>query len=160
MGLFSTKSKKLEIVAPLSGKVVPITETPDNMFSGKVLGDGIAVIPSGGEVVSPVPGMIVNVAHSLHAVCIRSDAGAEVLVHLGVDTVDLEGKGFTCYVRAGQHVEAGEKLMEMDLDFIASRGLSTVSPCIVTNLDEVKDLKMQYGDAAAGKTAVMTYRQS
>lgn len=160
MALFGTKSRKLEIMAPLSGRVVPITETPDGVFSGKVLGDGVAVIPDSGEVVSPVSGTIVNVAHSLHAICVRSDAGAEILVHLGVDTVDLEGAGFTCHTRAGQHVEAGEKLMEMDLDFIRSKGLSTVSPCIVTNVDEVKDLEMQYGDAAAGKTAVMTYRQA
>lgn len=158
MGLFGTRSRKLEIMAPLSGRVVPITETPDDVFSGKVLGDGIAVIPSGGEVDSPVSGKIVNIAHSFHALCILSDDGAEILVHLGVDTVNLEGEGFTCYVKEGQHVEAGEKLMKMDLDFIKSKGLSTVSPCIVTNLDQVKDLEMRYGDAVAGKTAVMVYK--
>nr|WP_319489281.1 PTS glucose transporter subunit IIA [uncultured Caproiciproducens sp.] len=157
MRLFGIKSKKTEIMAPLNGKVVPITETPDDVFAGKVLGDGVAIIPCSSEVVSPVSGVIVNIAHSLHAICVLSDDGAEVLIHLGVDTVNLEGEGFACHVRAGQHVKAGETLMKMDLDFIKSKGLNTISPCIITNPDKVKDVKMQYGNAIAGKTAIMIY---
>ncbi|MVB11800.1 PTS system glucose-specific EIIA component [Caprobacter fermentans] len=158
MGLFGTRFRKLKMMAPLSGKVVPITEAPDSVFSNKVLGDGVAVIPSSGKVLSPVSGTIVQIAHSLHAICLEGDDGAEILIHLGIDTVSLEGKGFTCCVREGQHVVAGEELMEMDLELIKTKGLSTVSPCIITNLDRMKDLSMKYGDAVAGETVVMTYK--
>jgi glucose-specific phosphotransferase system IIA component len=155
MKLFGHKESRM--LAPLNGKIVPITETPDSVFSGKVLGDGVAVVPDGKEVFSPVSGTVVNIAHSFHALCIEADDHAEVLLHLGMDTVELNGEGFTCYVKEGQHVNAGQKLMDMDLDLIKGKGYSTVSPCIITNMDQVKKLKPTFGDAEAGKTVMMTY---
>lgn len=159
MGLFGKKNKKYEILAPMSGKAVSITETPDDVFSGKILGDGVTILPENGEVVAPVDGTVVNIAHSYHALCIEGDAGAEVLVHLGIDTVELDGKGFTCHVKQGEHVKAGQKLMDMDLDFIREKGYNTSSPCIVTNGDEVKNLTAQTGAAQAGKTVVIQYEK-
>ncbi len=159
MGLFSRKDKTAKIVAQQNGKAVSITEVPDPVFSGKVLGDGVGIIPSNGEVVAPVSGTVAQVAHTKHAIGIESDDGLEVLVHLGVDTVKLDGQGFTCYVEVGQHVNAGDKLMDIDLDFIQSQGLSTVSPCIITNLDAAKNLKIFSGDVVAGETVVMTYEK-
>ena len=130
---------------------------PDSVFSGKVLGDGVGIIPSENEVLAPVSGTVVQVADTLHAVCLESDDGLEVLIHLGLDTVKLKGKGFTCHVKAGQHVSAGDLLMEMDLTQIGQAGYNAVTPCIVTNLDQVKRLSMFSGDAVAGKTVVMEY---
>lgn len=159
MGLFSRKDKGIKILAQQSGKAIPITEVPDPVFSGKVLGDGVGIVPSNGEVVAPVSGTIAQVAHTKHAIGIESDDGLEILVHLGIDTVKLEGEGFTCHVEVGQHVNAGDKLMDMDLDFIQSKGLSTISPCIITNLDAVKSVEMLPGDVKAGETPVMSYKK-
>ncbi|NLJ32099.1 MAG: PTS glucose transporter subunit IIA [Clostridiales bacterium] len=159
MGFFTRKDKTEKILAPQSGKAVSITEVPDPVFSGKVIGDGVGIQPNSGEVFAPVSGTVVQVAHTLHAIGLESDDGVEVLVHLGIDTVKLKGEGFTCHVKEGQHVNAGDKLMDMDLDLIADRGFSTVSPCIITNLDSVKDLQIFPGDAVAGETAVITYRK-
>lgn len=159
MGLFTRKNKLLQILAPQSGKAVAITEVPDPVFSGKVLGDGVAIQPESGEVLAPVSGTVAQVAHTLHAVGIESDDGLEVLVHLGIDTVKLKGEGFTCHVKEGQHVEAGDKLMDMDLALIESKGFSTISPCIVTNLDAVKNFSAIPGTVTAGKTVVMTYQK-
>ncbi|QEY34855.1 PTS glucose transporter subunit IIA [Caproiciproducens galactitolivorans] len=159
MGLFTRKKKKFEILAPLTGKAVPVSETPDSVFSGKVLGDGVTILPENGEVVAPVAGKVVNIAHSYHALCIEGDDGAEVLIHLGINTVELKGKGFCCHIKQGDHVQAGQKLMNMDLEFIKEQGYSTASPCIVTNLTDLKNLSLQTGDAKAGETVVVQYEK-
>ena len=101
------KGKQLEIAAPLTGKVIPVTEVPDPVFAEKVLGDGIAVDPTEGTVYSPVDGTIFQIAHTFHAMGIESDDGLEILVHLGIDTVKLEGKGFQSFVEVGQKVKKG-----------------------------------------------------
>ncbi|HEX3038935.1 MAG TPA: PTS glucose transporter subunit IIA [Caproiciproducens sp.] len=157
MGLFTKEKTKL--LAQQTGKAVAITDVPDPVFAEKVLGDGIAIIPSGSEVYSPAAGTVVQIPHTLHAVCIEGDDGVEVLVHLGIDTVKLNGEGFTCHVEVGQHVEAGEKLMDMDIAAIEAKGYKTISPCIVTNMDSVKSIDFQLGNVAGGQTAVITYRK-
>ena len=134
------KGKQLEIAAPLTGKVIPVTEVPDPVFAEKVLGDGIAVDPTEGTVYSPVDGTIFQIAHTFHAMGIESDDGLEILVHLGIDTVKLEGKGFQSFVEVGQKVKKGDKIMEMDIGFIREQGLSPMSPCIITNLDAIKSM--------------------
>ena len=103
------KGKQLEIAAPLTGKVIPVTEVPDPVFAEKVLGDGIAVDPTEGTVYSPVDGTIFQIAHTFHAMGIESDDGLEILVHLGIDTVKLEGKGFQSFVEVGQKVKKDRK---------------------------------------------------
>ena len=158
MGLFSRKDKTMKILAPQTGKAVPVSEVPDPVFSGKVLGDGVGILPTEGGVYAPVSGTVVQVAETFHAVGIESDDGLEVLVHLGIDTVKLKGEGFTCHVKEGQHVSAGDKLIDMDLAFIESKGLSTVSPCIITNVDNA-NLAVLPGEVTAGETAVMTYEK-
>lgn len=158
MSLFR-RNKKHEILAPMSGKILPITETPDDVFSGKVLGDGVTILPESGRVVAPISGTVVNVAHSYHALCIQGDDGAEVLVHLGIDTVELEGKGFVCHIRQGDHVNVGQLLMDVDLEYVRGKGYQTHSPCIVTNLDELKNLSPKTGDAQAGQTVILRYEK-
>ena len=153
------KGKQLEIAAPLTGKVIPVTEVPDPVFAEKVLGDGIAVDPTEGTVYSPVDGTIFQIAHTFHAMGIESDAGLEILVHLGIDTVKLEGKGFQSFVEVGQKVKKGDKIMEMDIGFIREQGLSPMSPCIITNLDAIKSMTACPGPAEGGRTAAITYKK-
>ena len=153
------KGKQLEIAAPLTGKVIPVTEVPDPVFAEKVLGDGIAVDPTEGTVYSPVDGTIFQIAHTFHAMGIESDDGLEILVHLGIDTVKLEGKGFQSFVEVGQKVKKGDKIMEMDIGFIRGQGLSPMSPCIITNLDAIKSMTACPGPAEGGRTAAITYKK-
>lgn len=153
------KGKQLEIAAPLTGKVIPVTEVPDPVFAEKVLGDGIAVDPTEGTVYSPVDGTIFQIAHTFHAMGIESDDGLEILVHLGIDTVKLEGKGFQSFVEVGQKVKKGDKIMEMDIGFIRDQGLSPMSPCIITNLDAIKSMTACPGPAEGGRTAAITYKK-
>ena len=160
MGLFSKSKQWLELLSPMTGKVIPVEQCPDAVFAGKVLGDGVAVIPTDGRVYAPVDGKVVQVAHSLHAFCIVSDDGLEVLIHLGMDTVKLDGKGFPCHIAVGQQVHRGELVMEMDLPFIMDQGIPTVSPCIITNLEMIHNLKPLPGNATGGKTTVLTYQLS
>mgnify|MGYP000557962356 FL=1 len=153
------KGKQLEIAAPLTGKVIPVTEVPDPVFAEKVLGDGIAVDPTEGTVYSPVDGTIFQIAHTFHAMGIESDDGLEILVHLGIDTVKLEGKGFQSFVEVGQKVKKGDKIMEMDIGFIREQGLSPMSPCIIPNLDAIKSMTACPGPAEGGRTAAITYKK-
>ena len=157
MSLFRNKKCKHIVLAPQTGKIIPITEVPDKVFSGKVLGDGVGIVPVGNKVVAPVDGTVVQVAETLHAVCMQGDDGAEIIIHLGIDTVELKGKGFTCHVESGQHVSAGDLLMDMDISFIKSAGYNVITPCIITNMDKIKNISMKSGNAEAGITTVIEY---
>nr|WP_300142109.1 glucose PTS transporter subunit IIA [Propionicimonas sp.] len=121
------------VVAPVAGTVVPITEVADKVFASKALGEGVGIVPSDGHVVAPVAGVLVTVPASGHAFGIRTDDGVEVLVHVGIDTVRLEGEGFDVDVAAGQRVEAGDLLAKVDLDAVKAAGYDTTTVVVVTN---------------------------
>lgn len=121
------------IVAPISGRVIPMEEVSDPIFAGKGMGEGCAIVPAEGRLVSPVNGTVSLVAQTGHAVGLVSDGGAEILIHVGIDTVDLKGAPFTVHVTAGERVSAGQLLMDVDLDQIRAAGLSTEIPIIITN---------------------------
>lgn len=122
-------------VSPIDGKILSISEVPDDVFSQKILGDGFAIEPSNGDVFSPVDGKISTVLESKHAVGLISNSGLEIIVHFGIDTVKLSGKGFESFVKEGDDVKAGDKLMKADIDFIKSQGLSIITPVVFTNLE-------------------------
>ncbi len=124
------------IISPLTGTIVALEDIPDNVFSQKMMGDGMAVQPTDGQVVSPVDGTIVEVFPTSHAILLRSDTQAEFLIHMGLDTVELNGKGFTLHVAAGEHVQQGDLLAEMDLTFIKNQGYDPVTPIILLNGDK------------------------
>lgn len=157
MTLFHKHKNDGVIVAPQTGKIVALAKVPDDIFSGKVLGDGIGIIPSDGKVLAPVSGKVVQIADTLHAICLESDDGLEILIHLGLETVQLNGKGFTCHVKEGQRVSTGDLLMDMNVEEIKQAGYNVVTPCIITNMDEVKDLTTYGGKADAGKTVIIKY---
>ena len=125
------------ILAPVTGKVVPLAEVPDPVFAGGMMGDGVAIIPTEGKLVAPFAGEVSAIFPTGHAVGLKSDTGVEVLLHLGVDTVKLEGKGFTAHVKEGQHVAAGAPLVDFDIPTITGAGYSMATPVIITNGDDL-----------------------
>lgn len=150
------KNKKQIITAPLSGTVIPIEEVPDEVFSQKILGDGIAIIPENGKIYSPVDGVVSSIADTHHAYGFTSDDGLEVLVHFGLDTVSLGGEGFTPRVKEGDRVKKGDLVAEVDTELIKERGLNTVTPVLICNLEEGQTFKAASEAAEACKSAVLT----
>src|SRR5258706_16460803 len=121
----------LDILAPMDGWCAPLEEVPDPVFAGRMLGDGVAIDPVIGLLTAPCAGVIVTVAAGAHAVSIRSAEGIEVLVHVGIDTVQLGGRGFEILVRPGQSVAAGDALLRFDLDAIARVAKSLMTPIVI-----------------------------
>jgi glucose-specific phosphotransferase system IIA component len=130
------KSSKTSYIQPLEGKILSIEEVPDPVFSQKMMGDGIAIDPTNGTLVSPVDGQIMNVFPTKHALSIADNNGRELLIHVGLDTVNLKGEGFTAFVKDGQKVKQGDKLMEIDFEAIKSKVPSIITPMVFTNLGE------------------------
>lgn len=144
--MFNFFKKKEETVvdynvkSPLTGNVVALTDVPDPVFAGLMLGKGIAIEPTSGEVVSPVNGTVTTVFPTGHAVGLTSDNGIEVLIHVGMDTVSLNGKGFTQHVKAGEKVTIGQKLVTVDLEAVKAAGYPIVTPIVITNTTDFKDV--------------------
>ncbi|WP_413304333.1 glucose-specific PTS transporter subunit IIBC [Bacillus sp. 1P10SD] len=132
-----TQAKANEVfVAPIKGEIKEITEVPDQVFAGKMMGDGFAIVPSEGLVASPVDGKIVNLFPTKHAIGILSDGGREILIHVGIDTVNLKGQGFETLVSENDRVVKGQPLLKVDLDYIKEHATSTITPIVFTNLAE------------------------
>src|SRR5579859_6975502 len=129
-------SGSLALTAPLSGWAAPLSEVPDAVFSGKMMGDGIAIDPTDGKVTAPCDGKIVHLHHAHHAVTMKSLFGAEILIHVGLETVALQGRGFSLHVTEGQTVKAGDLLISFDLDLVGREAKSLITPIIVTNGEE------------------------
>ncbi|TFJ93258.1 PTS sugar transporter subunit IIA [Lentibacillus salicampi] len=156
--LFKKGDAKTEIYAPVSGEIVTLGEVPDPVFSQKMMGDGVAVKPSEGKIFAPVEGEIVQIPDTLHAIGLRAKDGTEVLVHIGLETVSLEGKGFTASVSIGDNVSAGQELMTFDLDYIRNNASSDMTPVVITNAQETgKQYTMtDEKEGKAGETVVIT----
>lgn len=145
-----------EIKVPAKGKVIPLSEVKDAAFAGEILGKGAAVIPEDGKIYSPCDGTIQMVYPTGHAVGLLSKEGAEVLIHVGMDTVTLEGKGFKVCAKDGQSVKCGDLLIEADLDVIRAAGLDTVTPVVITNTDNYAEVKMaDSGEKAVGDSMIL-----
>lgn len=125
-----------EVVSPLAGQVKPLSQATDPVFSSGVMGQGVVIEPSQGELVSPVNGTVTVLFPTKHAVGIVSEEGVELLMHIGMDTVSLDGKGFEAYVAQGDKVTVGQKLISFDMDIIKKAGLITETPVIITNQDD------------------------
>ena len=132
---------KQEILAsPLSGKVVALADVPDQVFASGAMGKGLAIDPADGVVVSPAQAEVTLVFPTGHAIGLRTENGAELLIHIGMDTVSLDGKGFTTHVQVGDQVQAGQALVTFDRDVIEAAGLPIITPIIVTNTAEFTDI--------------------
>ncbi|AQS52776.1 PTS system beta-glucoside-specific EIIBCA component [Jeotgalibaca dankookensis] len=128
------------LVSPLVGQAVSLTEVPDEMFSAEILGKGVAIKPSEGLVVSPFSGTITATFDTKHAIGITSDQGTELLIHVGIDTVQLNGEGYECFVEKGDHVETGDSLIQFDLKEINRKEFETITPIVITNSNEYGDI--------------------
>ncbi|MDM5360464.1 PTS glucose transporter subunit IIA [Peribacillus sp. ACCC06369] len=139
--LFGNKEKVEQLLAPINGQVINIEDVPDPVFSGKMMGDGIAILPEEGLVVSPIDAEVIQVFHTKHALGLRTKHGLELLIHIGLETVNLKGEGFEVHVTEGQKVKAGDKLVTFDIEFLKSKAPSIVTPIVVTNGDLVEKIE-------------------
>jgi glucose-specific phosphotransferase system IIA component len=119
------------IVSPMSGRVVPLEDVPDEAFARRIVGDGLAIDPDSGEVVAPIAGRVAKLFRGGHGVVVEGDGGLQVLVHVGIDTVRLRGRGFTVLAAEGQRVEAGERLLRADVEGLRAEGVELLSPVLV-----------------------------
>ncbi|WP_125706001.1 PTS sugar transporter subunit IIA [Lacticaseibacillus daqingensis] len=133
--MFFTK-KAVKLFAPATGELKPITEVPDEVFSTKMMGDGFAVEPVSGEIVSPVAGTITTVFPTMHAIGLTTKQGLEVILHIGIDTVELNGHGFKVVVTNGESVIAGQLVASVDLDVLTGAGKQSDVIVAITNLDD------------------------
>ncbi|MCC5892148.1 MAG: PTS glucose transporter subunit IIA [Exiguobacterium sp.] len=145
----------------MEGDIIPLEKVTDPVFSEKMMGDGIAIVPTDGTVVAPVDGTIIQVAPTKHAIGLRSEDGAEILIHVGLDTVELAGSPFDVHVSVGDTVKAGQSLLTADLAQIQQAGKDTVTPMVVTNGSELKEPYSFHtgGPALPGKTVVAQAEQ-
>ena len=139
-GSENTETTAKTVDSPLIGQVIPLSEVNDPVFSSEAMGKGCAVIPSEGKVFAPFDGIIVGLLDSHHAVGMESENGIEILIHVGMDTVKLGGKHFTCHIEDGQQVKKGQLLLEFDMDAIKAEGYEIVTPVIITNSDEFTEI--------------------
>ncbi|MGT2935663.1 beta-glucoside-specific PTS transporter subunit IIABC [Streptococcus castoreus] len=135
------KDIKQEIIAsPLSGQLIPLVDVPDEVFASGAMGKGVAINPSEGAVYAPTNAEVTLVFATKHAIGLKTENGAELLIHVGMDTVSLEGKGFHALVAVGDTVQAGQKLLEFDMNVIKAAGLPVITPIIITNTDAFDDI--------------------
>lgn len=131
--------------APVAGKAVAISEVSDPTFGQEILGKGMAIIPSVGKVVAPIDGTVEMVFDTKHAISMSSDSGIQILIHVGLDTVSLKGEPFTAHVESGQKVKAGDLMLEFDIEAIKSAGLETITPIVICNSDDYKEITAHVG---------------
>ncbi|MEN2766892.1 PTS sugar transporter subunit IIA [Ornithinibacillus xuwenensis] len=127
------KKKEEKIYAPINGKIVKLEDVPDPVFSQKMMGEGMAIQPEEGKVLSPVDGKIVQLMDSKHAIGIEDNHGNEILIHIGLETVELKGEGFQPHIQVGDTVSVGQLLMEFDVAHIEANAKSSVTPIVITN---------------------------
>lgn len=135
-GSNNVKDNSIRICAPVSGKLVSIKEVSDPTFSEEVLGKGVAIIPSGGQVCAPADGEVSTIFPTGHAAAITTADGAEILIHVGLDTVKLDGKHFTIHAKEGQKVSKGDLLLEADIEQIRAEGYDIITPVVICNSDD------------------------
>ncbi len=149
------KRTTIVVTAPLSGKVISITEVPDPVFSGKMMGDGAAILPEDGKIYAPIDGVLTTIAPTQHAFGYTGENGQEVLVHVGLETVGLNGEGFTVHKKAGDKVKAGDLVAEVDLEFLKNKGLNTVTPVVICGGADGAAVEVVGTEVTGGKSPVL-----
>jgi sugar PTS system EIIA component len=155
---FLKKEKVVEIYTPVNGLILPLEDVPDPVFSQKMVGEGIAVIPTNDNIHSPVKGTVILIAATKHAIGIRAKNGVEILVHVGLETVSLNGEGFKIAVNVGDQVSVGQLLIEVDWEYISTNAKSIITPIVITNSHQNKKQYILTKDKEAirGKTVIIT----
>lgn len=158
MALFGFGRKKVDLLAPFEGQIVGLDDVPDPVFSGRMLGEGFAVVPDDDaatcEVVAPCAGKLMKVFKTGHAFALVSDEGLEVLVHIGLETVEMKGEGFEALAATGDHVEAGQPVIRVDLTKVRAAGRNPITPVVCTNAKQVAELAIT-GSAEQAATVTL-----
>lgn len=142
-------------LAPLSGEIVSIEDVPDATFAERIIGDGVAIKPSGNLLVAPADGTIGKIFETNHAFSLETDSGVELFVHFGIDTVELKTEGFRRIAEEGRRVRAGDTVIELDLPLLEEKAKSTLTPVAISNMDEITELVKESGNATAGSTVIL-----
>lgn len=157
--MFGFLKKELKLVAAIDGKTIDLANVPDPVFAQKMAGDGVAIDTTGDTIVAPCDGELSLIFKTNHAFAMTLDGGIELLVHIGIDTVSLDGKGFERLIEAGQQVKAGTPIIKIDRALIEKAGLSLITPILITNPDSVKSITPVIGQSVkAGVDTVVTYK--
>lgn len=150
----------IELRSPLTGQIVPLGEVADEAFATKVLGDGIAVLPSEGVLRAPADGRVDQVFETGHAITLVTEGGAELLLHIGIDTVALKGQHFKTQVTSGQTIKCGDELIRFDIEGIRAAGYDVTTPMIVSNSDEFELTIPADGNIRAGQVLLRLRRKA
>lgn len=158
--MFGLFKKDFQLIAPVSGTTMNLSEVPDEVFAGKMAGDGLAINPTGDVFVAPADGELNLIFKTNHAFALTLSNGIELLVHIGVDTVSLNGEGFERLIEPGVKVKAGTPIIKINKDFILSKGFSLATPLLITNVDDsIKEFKNLIGKTVTGgQDVVLTYK--
>ncbi len=155
----TTKTASLVLVSPITGDVVALDQVPDEAFASKAVGEGVAIRPTDKMVVSPANGTIVKIFNTDHAFCLETETGAEIVVHIGIDTVKLNGQGFARLVDEGATVVAGQPILELDLAYLNANARSMISPVVVSNIDDYAGISVLAGSSVvAGQSPLFEIR--
>ena len=158
--MFEKNAKTISLKAVEDGRTIPMDEVNDQTFAQELLGPGIAIQPSDGTVVSPIDGTVATVMDTKHAVCVQGEDGLELIVHAGLDTVELNGKYYQTYKEIGDQVKAGDVLLEFDLEEITKAGYDVTTPIVITNLGDYKITKCLTGQQVkAGEEVIQLTKQ-
>ena len=155
MNSSQTTSSNLRLLAPLDGRIVPLDQVPDPVFAQRIVGDGVSIDPTSCVLLAPCAGEVLHAHAAAHALTLRAEGGLELMIHVGVDTVQLKGEGFTLMVRAGDKVASGQELLRFDADLVARKAKSLLTQLLVTNVENVGSLTHPAGDVKAGKTVAL-----
>jgi glucose-specific phosphotransferase system IIA component len=146
------------IKAPLSGKIISLHNVSDDAFSDKMVGDGVAIMPDSGKIYAPVDGVVEHIPETLHAVCILTDDGVSILVHVGINTVEMLGLGFKYFVKTGDRIKCGDLIGEVSLEIIIDRGYDICSPIVITNMNKIEEITYESGKCTAAETDIIFYK--
>lgn len=158
--MFGLFKKDFKLIAPVDGTTIDLSKVPDEVFAGKMAGDGLAIDPTGDTFVAPADGELNLIFKTNHAFALTLNNGVELLVHIGVDTVSLDGEGFERLIEPGVKVKAGTPIIKINRDFILSKGFSLATPVLITNVDDsIKEFNALVGNSVkAGEDTVLTYK--
>lgn len=147
--------QQLILLAPVAGDAIPLSETPDEAFAQGRIGCGLAIRPIEGTLVAPVDGTVLHVIQTAHAILLEQKIGLRILMHIGINTVGLQGRGFTPLVSAGASVTAGQELIRFDLNLLRHEGYSPITPIVIANEERIAKLDCRYGAVSAGEPGLM-----
>jgi PTS system beta-glucosides-specific IIC component len=153
------KDKNMIIYSPIEGEACSLDEVNDPVFKEKILGDGIAIKPSKGQVLAPVDGTVALLFETKHAITLRSEQGAEVLIHIGLDTVNLKGEFFTAHVKTNDSVKTGDLLLEFDMDKIKAAGYDLISPIVICNTAAYTEIIPHAGNSVKQLDKIITIKK-